>query len=1256
MRTPKSVAWKALAMCIVLGQALWALAIPIKNVVVMSNPSFIDDTEETITNATYPGCNHAMPTLSGQQVLQLVQEVLDLSVGDTTIRRKFEEKGDFTIDDLASILHPDQHKTFGLYYGLVLQSSEVLAAKYTPRQETIIIKNPKTNKDTTITLSCSEDKAVLKGMLCTDGITGGPCDDSSWQQCIRPLLLGEHLPHDLVEEVNERHEADTVLPSSRGANNRRDIDRIELGRRCRTYQDINAVYNPYRLDTPFSDDNNLVMPDESTFWANDGAYLSNGKTKIESCATSEMVLGYIYTRRYVIDMVQTQLLAQGLYQVDKNLVETKQFIKDRTKPIFDTTLSVTIGAGFTSFTDIVRRLAKVEMTEKAVSSVLLKRDRAMQGAMLMGSSIRHIWHLCRYPNSFYSYMTPEVRGDTLYLDYMQIGSWHSGFNGMKFDFTRNVMAVIKLSERTPSEGTGISEDWFKREQDFADWYRMYEVKSGGLVDLVIKYFGTMNVDAAKQTQCYQGLLRKIAQVSWIMALRAKPVMNHLVYTAMEAGGDPAGWTLKQMLLDEIVVENPYGYRSSIPYVRTTISPDTGNVWPMIPLLNALRIGLGSVQLKSLLLTQMNATYNALIELEAGNTQFRDVVFCPIGNGNLGVTKNDDKSTMYNKIYPSLQLVINDLIDGVADIHTQMEKDVAPVQVRQEIVKYNRHHAIFNYEGSPVFWQNNALQVGLIRLATKEAPFPSDLDRLKSTLVCYNTLELRYLNVSSKCWNELNSVGETRTMQNSEGLRVITFSTWSMGVVLNIIGAYVAINYTYVLIRSWILSGRKVVPLELALNMDIQSVGVLNLSRVAIMAFGVVPLIVSYHLPADDEFKKKNTTTYPNWFVEVVVALSMTWFVRLGMELGRYCIHLEFFNNWFFVATTRIRNVIVVFVWLVRLGIPVEQGDFNNGILKLSVSCGVSIILGFILVVLSKFFRSEGMAARDNLSMLFAQVHLNRAWHGTLGQSPHGWSHLGLLFEGWEVVRNPKGAMGLVKSCYVSLTATRETLASAMDFQIFEELCGTTQRRNTRHSMSLLASSMVGRRSSSAARRSRNQRLSKRGSAPADVSLSKTQTDGVELKAKGARKDTSNDHSYTGSSDKRQVGVVTPITTLADDESQIEVLTANAARPNNAPVVKKAPSTTHKNRKDQPAFDNIRPPDANGSDADADDDRQQDEHEADHQVTGNVSRASNIGGSHSKHDPSQTGNATGDTSKDTDAEDSHSMYDSATGDTKKRNKY
>ncbi|DAZ95616.1 TPA: hypothetical protein N0F65_000099 [Lagenidium giganteum] len=196
---PESVWWRALAMCIVLGQALWALAIPIKNVVVMSYPSFMDDIEETITNVMYPGFNHSMPTHSGPQVLQLAQEVLELSVGDSTIHRRFEEEGDFIIDDLESACTQTSTRRLDI---LRRRKRWLPSTRHARRRSSSRTRAP-TKIRPTITLTCSSDKAVLQGMLCTDGVTNGPYGDSSFDNG-QPKNLTTLKPINLAHVVGDQ--------------------------------------------------------------------------------------------------------------------------------------------------------------------------------------------------------------------------------------------------------------------------------------------------------------------------------------------------------------------------------------------------------------------------------------------------------------------------------------------------------------------------------------------------------------------------------------------------------------------------------------------------------------------------------------------------------------------------------------------------------------------------------------------------------------------------------------------------------------------------------------------------------------------------------------------------------------------------------------------------------------------------------------------------------------------------------------------
>ncbi|DAZ99497.1 TPA: hypothetical protein N0F65_001682 [Lagenidium giganteum] len=1029
---PQRRSWSSVTAAVaVLLQVAWALAIPIKNVAVIGYPRFVEDRVDTVVNTSYPGMTHASESLNGTAVLAIVQDVLLLSLGDITIRRKLEEKGDFVIDDLSPVLTPKQHNVFSVYYGLVLQSSEVFAGTLTPRSETVVINGSHGNQ-TEVTITCAAEDAFIQGMRCTNA-DGTPCDDSSFVDAVpNPTTKLEFvdLNATFANETVGWHNSAGLLAFVEYAHQlmRLILSKQDWATAVQLFSSATIVYAPYDVRTmsQLDEQGRLVMPDEATLWSNSGAYLKYGKRNFSSCAVTEVLLSYIYTRAYVLDMIQSMLTNHSLYNVSSTIVPVDPRVKDRAAVLFSSDLhvTVTIGAGAhkDDYQDKPRLLFHRLMTQSSSSLALFKHDREMQGAMLMGSSMRAIWHFVRYPNSYYSYMTPQVRDDDVNLNYHIIGAFHTGFNGMKFDFTHNTMAVWKLQEQSKAKSVAAVADAFDTEQQFAEWYRNYELDpANGLLDAVSRYFGRMDAKPEKQVECYQGLFRKFAQVAWVMALRLKPVMNHLAYTSMVDGGDPASWTTKQMLVTELMGEDPYGNRVEIPYVRPTLSPNTGNAWVMIPLLRAFIQAHNTSVVTDMLMAEMNQTYTTLIELEAGDTHFRDVVFCPLGRIKFGVSESDDKASMYNKLYQPMRSLVTEFMNNVSAIYDAMSNAIDAVAIPDAFALYNRSHPIFNYEGAPVYWAYRPFSIGLIRLTTKEAPIQADLARFKASFVCYDTLELRYLNVSNRCWNELRTTQETRVQLFSEGLRVITFSMWSMGVVLNIIGSYVAFEYCVTLWRCWNLSGREHVPWSLALSLSIQSIGMLNLLKCTIMALGVLPLIISYHLKSDSEFRQDGHEYAPA-VVELFVALGMTWYLRLGMEIGRYRIRLKHFNKWFFVTTSYVRNLGVFLVCLVRLAIPVEQGEFDAGVIKL-------------------LFDPKDAPPKDKLSQLFLHAGFDRNWHGVLGQNMHGWSHLGLLYEGWLVVQRDGGGLGMVRSRYLDFAHPASTRTLTLDRRTYLDISG-----------------------------------------------------------------------------------------------------------------------------------------------------------------------------------------------------------------------
>ncbi|DBA03123.1 TPA: hypothetical protein N0F65_003370 [Lagenidium giganteum] len=464
----------------------------------MSLPAIADDRFELITSSTSPGISNATTDVD---VRVLVEQVLDLSVNNPNVRRRLELAQDFAIDLLPPALTTDQHHLISRYYGLVLQSSEVFAARYKTREETMIVVNT-TGQRVPITISCTVEDATVQESTPKNGTTLQPVNfqeltanrPPGWTNSLGLITLVDFF-HQLMRRVFSQQDWQSAL---------------------NPYQDTNGAYNPCRLDTGFDDHGRLA------------------------------------------------------------LVSIHPMVKKRAKVIFGQNLSVVVtigaGAGAADYDDRKSTLVWFLMTRKSVSSAWMKRDRHLHGTMLMGSSIRAVWHFLRYPNRFYSYLALEVYDDRVVLDFKLVGAFYSGFNGLKFFLATLWQGGSYQSSHTNMQCPRLNAA-FAQEQAFANWFRDRELApETGLVANGCQDPGT-NCNAFSR---YQGLIRKLAQVTWVMALRFKPVMNHLPYASM-----------------------------------VMASYDREFVFNM-------------------LLAELNATYMTLIELENGLTQFHDAMFCPIG--------------------------------------------------------------------------------------------------------------------------------------------------------------------------------------------------------------------------------------------------------------------------------------------------------------------------------------------------------------------------------------------------------------------------------------------------------------------------------------------------------------------------------------------------------------------------------------------------------------------------------------------------
>ncbi|DBA02794.1 TPA: hypothetical protein N0F65_006584 [Lagenidium giganteum] len=237
---------------------------------------------------------------------------------------------------------------------------------------------------------------------------------------------------------------------------------------------------------------------------------------------------------------------------------------------------------------------------------------------------------------------------------------------------------------------------------------------------------------------------QMTQTVWIMTLQKKPVISHLVFMSMEDPDDPA---------------------------------------TLVPTVDDVETKLAAIMLEK------STTFFSLLKLENGKQMMKDSAHCFFGWSTLGVNATDGKARMWRKLHST----VNEALQIVETIHDQMNAAIGSVTNPGEYLTDSRASSSFTYLGPAVYWRPLVLSVGLMRLSSKLSPTSEDLQPLRKSLVCYNSLETRFLNISTRCWVEPLNKLETRLKSTSKDLRQLWISMWSPGVVLNCIGAVVAMR-------------------------------------------------------------------------------------------------------------------------------------------------------------------------------------------------------------------------------------------------------------------------------------------------------------------------------------------------------------------------------------------------------------------------------------------------------------------------------
>ncbi|GLE00449.1 hypothetical protein PINS_up009206 [Pythium insidiosum] len=647
-----------------------------------------------------------------------------------------------------------------------------------------------------------------------------------------------------------------------------------------------------------------------------------------------------------------------------------------------------------------RTLGSTSITEFQTIEATKKFTPSRLFGGVQGEPSRMIEYMWYYEKLYSFFDSRQLASDVFQHEMLLAGTLRSGLNTFRDDYFAMTVRHFLIRERPQND------DAAKRmtraidaDEAVAEWFRTAQAREAISIREVVA--STLD-ETRNNAVCHDAMVFLLAQVTWIMALTETPILVALVYFAtMNGARQTAPWFLEQMLKMQITGQTSLGQMRSFQY--TDPSNDVGAAWPMIPLLSIFRDVYGEQKTATMLLKQLNSTFPTLAGVSNGHIDFSLQSGCTLGRGDARAMPTDPIQTVYTKLYPSLVATVASILARTPSVHDAMLQEVSSsLFIRREYLTGTKvfPKPIVTHRGPPVFAEHTALNIGLMKLSTKNVPRQRDVRKLLKFEHCYDVLELRFLNITTRCFFEDGSLTERRVVKSATRLRRLMSVLWGLAAVLNVFSAYIGWIVTWKIWRVFQQTHFQDINLFLALDINIQGPSLVSLGEIAVITASCVPMLISRHLPSNSDFIDKQSTQQPV-MRELLIALSLTWFVRLGMELATNVVHLRHQNYWWLAMQTRLRYLLVVIAFAVRVKwFSIPDGDYDRGIVVLIITVLSVTIASFLLSVVSKAFDRPGQHKSDALEKAFAQLGLNRMRYGTLGHTPSGWIVSGLLLEGW----------------------------------------------------------------------------------------------------------------------------------------------------------------------------------------------------------------------------------------------------------------
>lgn len=1044
-----------MAVLILCLQAAWAVVIPLKNIATVVYPTTRPDALITqVKPYVYSDTTEAL--VQGTDIVPLLQNVLDIVLSNDFVRKQLEAGGSFDIDSIYQMLSLAEFASISKYYALVLQVTQFPGGTFTPRpfsstissQSVSILLRDSSNtsteiRDIAINLACLESKAFLSAAKCTSS-DGLPCPNEYVQQNetreysdidLKSIGTGSGLENNVglmfVIEFFQQT-MDAVFATQDWYDALQDLsynESVEVSLES-------GMLSAYKNGTPYLLDTDALLL---------GIQVGDMQTaQLASCITTELTVAQFFTRSYVLHLVRESLVSYGLYGASTHgpilLPSMTIGILD---PVFAFNISITSGAQASSIkqqrTSFFQRAHVATLTTETAR---LKLDHKFNSAnQFHGSSIRMLQYISFFPVllSVYEseYITGSSDGAYDFQNYKLVGASGSGVDTFKDSSLTTAASwmVFPLKELRKAESP--NDTWWDDEADYAAWFQNLEASTNApfyAFDTNLTLMTTSRtapVDDNVATRCHRALFKVIGKVIYLALQRLSAPTLYLMFQSDVLQGHRE-WLLDQIYKEELVSDGFFGERVTLayrngPYTRK----DDGSAWVVVPILSAMVEYFGSDETLAYILEEFDSSFRLFIKESNGDLNFPDTANCRV-TGHVNTTDNSDEyvvtasdtlNEIYAKIYPGLALSMQTLVDTIPDVLVQMNtamkaKKVSSISLTSDQILGNTMvTATSESLGSPVYWQPTALMAGLVKFWPAKTPLESVVAKLRANTHCYNMLELRYLNVTTRCFAEPGDVQYSLLRYQSEPLRKFLLSNWSMAVMLNTIACVIVFKYLRKLLKAWRVTKFAGLYSEVALQLNIQGMGVLSISQTLLLLAACAPSLIGFHIPEDPVFmpryhlhgEKMNKVA-----IDFFVTLSMSWFLKLGFEVCNRCINPRKPVDGYYLV--RLRWFMLLLIFLMRLATP---DGHRNGIFlmwKLIVTCLVSLALGacctavvFLPERRGKIVDGSKKEGTDAVLSALVKQNLPLSRYGVVGRTTRGWSKAGLIVEGWRLVEAADGS-------------------------------------------------------------------------------------------------------------------------------------------------------------------------------------------------------------------------------------------------------